>query len=131
MTIPVSAVASVGACRCTSGKRARRWLEQGVPQCVSCSNGRHEMGAEDEHLADPYRITLTQSRRLSRPPPMRWKPNVVDARLAIIGDTHLRRGSRRLPEECVRRLAMADLILHTGDHCFAARLRNCVPSDHP
>jgi putative phosphoesterase len=36
--------------------------------------------------------------------------------LAIIGDTHLPRGSRALPEECVRRLSAADLILHTGDH---------------
>jgi putative phosphoesterase len=36
-------------------------------------------------------------------------------RLAIVADTHLPRGSRRLPEECVRRLRAADLILHAGD----------------
>jgi uncharacterized protein len=35
--------------------------------------------------------------------------------VAAIGDTHLPRGSRTLPEECVRRLAAADAILHTGD----------------
>ena len=35
--------------------------------------------------------------------------------VAAIGDTHLPRGSRALPEECVRRLAAADAILHTGD----------------
>jgi uncharacterized protein len=47
---------------------------------------------------------------------------VPDARLAIIGDTHLPRGPRRLPQECVRRLVMADLILHTGDHCSVESL---------
>ena len=36
-------------------------------------------------------------------------------RLAIISDTHLPRGSRALPEACVRRLRDADLILHAGD----------------
>jgi putative phosphoesterase len=36
-------------------------------------------------------------------------------KIAVIADTHLPRGSRRLPEECVRRLASADLILHAGD----------------
>jgi putative phosphoesterase len=36
--------------------------------------------------------------------------------IALIGDTHLPRGSRSLPDECLRRLRGADLILHTGDH---------------
>jgi putative phosphoesterase len=36
-------------------------------------------------------------------------------RLAIIGDTHLPRGARALPEACVARLRAADAILHTGD----------------
>lgn len=36
-------------------------------------------------------------------------------RIAVISDTHLPRGSRRLPEECVRRLEAADLIVHAGD----------------
>ena len=36
--------------------------------------------------------------------------------IAVIGDTHLPRGSRALPEGCVRRLREAELILHTGDH---------------
>jgi uncharacterized protein len=35
--------------------------------------------------------------------------------IAVISDTHLPRGSRRLPEECVDRLRAADLILHAGD----------------
>ncbi len=35
--------------------------------------------------------------------------------IAVISDTHLPRGSRRLPEECVDRLRAADLILHGGD----------------
>jgi putative phosphoesterase len=36
-------------------------------------------------------------------------------RLAIISDTHLPRGARRLPDACVARLRAADLILHAGD----------------
>jgi putative phosphoesterase len=36
-------------------------------------------------------------------------------RLAIISDTHLPRGQRRLPDACVQRLRAADLILHAGD----------------
>jgi putative phosphoesterase len=35
--------------------------------------------------------------------------------IAIISDTHLPRGARRLPEACVARLRAADLILHAGD----------------
>ena len=35
--------------------------------------------------------------------------------LAIISDTHMPRGDRRLPEGCVRRLAAADAIIHAGD----------------
>ena len=37
------------------------------------------------------------------------------ARVAVIADTHLPRGGRRLPEECVRTLERADLIVHAGD----------------
>jgi uncharacterized protein len=37
------------------------------------------------------------------------------AHVAVIADTHLPRGARRLPEECLRRLAAADAILHAGD----------------
>jgi len=36
-------------------------------------------------------------------------------RLAIISDTHLPRGARRIPEACLERLRAADLILHAGD----------------
>ena len=35
--------------------------------------------------------------------------------IAIISDTHLPRGSRRLPDACVDRLEAADLIVHAGD----------------
>jgi uncharacterized protein len=35
--------------------------------------------------------------------------------IAVISDTHMPRGSRRLPEACVERLREADLILHAGD----------------
>ena len=35
--------------------------------------------------------------------------------MAIIADTHLPRGGRRLPAACLERLRAADLILHAGD----------------
>jgi putative phosphoesterase len=35
--------------------------------------------------------------------------------IAIVADTHLPRGTRRLPDACVRRLRAADLIVHAGD----------------
>jgi len=35
--------------------------------------------------------------------------------LAIISDTHLPRGARRLPGACIERLRAADLIVHAGD----------------
>jgi uncharacterized protein len=36
-------------------------------------------------------------------------------RIAVIADTHMPRGARRLPDACVERLRAADLILHAGD----------------
>ena len=35
--------------------------------------------------------------------------------VALISDTHLPRGRRRLPERCAERLTASDLILHAGD----------------
>jgi putative phosphoesterase len=43
-------------------------------------------------------------------------------RLAVISDTHLPRGARRLPDACVAQLAAADAILHAGDLMEAAVL---------
>ena len=43
-------------------------------------------------------------------------------RIAVIADTHLPRGSRRLPDACVERLRAADLILHAGDVASAGAL---------
>lgn len=42
--------------------------------------------------------------------------------LAVIADTHLPRGRRRLPDGCRRQLAHADLILHAGDVLSASTL---------
>ncbi len=36
-------------------------------------------------------------------------------RIAVISDTHMPRGTRVLPAECVERLRAADLIVHAGD----------------
>ena len=35
--------------------------------------------------------------------------------IAVISDTHLPRGNRRLPRGCVERIRNADLLLHAGD----------------
>jgi putative phosphoesterase len=35
--------------------------------------------------------------------------------IAVISDTHLPRGRRRLPDACVERIRTADLLLHAGD----------------
>jgi uncharacterized protein len=35
--------------------------------------------------------------------------------IAVISDTHMPRGGRRLPDACVERIAGADLLLHAGD----------------
>ncbi len=35
--------------------------------------------------------------------------------IALISDTHMPRGKRRLPDACVERLKAADLIVHAGD----------------
>jgi uncharacterized protein len=43
-------------------------------------------------------------------------------RLAIISDTHLPRGARRLPDACLERLRAADAILHAGDFVAASVL---------
>ena len=35
--------------------------------------------------------------------------------VAVIADTHLPRGARRIPDPCLERMREADLILHAGD----------------
>jgi uncharacterized protein len=42
--------------------------------------------------------------------------------LAIVSDTHLPKGARRLPDACVERLRAADLIVHVGDFATVAVL---------
>jgi putative phosphoesterase len=43
--------------------------------------------------------------------------------IAIISDTHLPRGARRLPDACLERIAAADLLLHAGDFVTVEVLR--------
>jgi uncharacterized protein len=43
--------------------------------------------------------------------------------IAVISDTHLPRGARRLPEACVEQIAAADLLLHAGDFSTVEVLR--------
>ena len=42
--------------------------------------------------------------------------------IAVISDTHLPRGSRRLPDACLERIRAADLLLHAGDFTAATVL---------
>jgi uncharacterized protein len=42
--------------------------------------------------------------------------------VAVVADTHLPRGGRRLPERCVELLARADAIIHAGDFVTLAIL---------
>ena len=42
--------------------------------------------------------------------------------VAVISDTHLPRGTRRIPEACLEQLRAADLILHAGDVTAASVL---------
>lgn len=53
--------------------------------------------------------------------------------VAVLSDTHLPRGARRLPEACLEALRAADLILHGGDISSAAaleQLRSLGPPVH-
>jgi len=43
-------------------------------------------------------------------------------RLAIVSDTHIPRGTRTVPDECLARCREADAILHCGDFTDAATL---------
>ena len=43
--------------------------------------------------------------------------------IAVISDTHLPRGTRRLPDACVERIAASDLLLHAGDFSTLGVLR--------
>jgi putative phosphoesterase len=43
------------------------------------------------------------------------RPLELTVEIAVISDTHMPRGNRRLPEACVDRLKQADLIIHAGD----------------
>jgi uncharacterized protein len=43
--------------------------------------------------------------------------------VAVIADTHLPRGARRLPNACIERIKAADLLLHAGDFSTLEVLR--------
>lgn len=42
--------------------------------------------------------------------------------IAILGDTHMPKGNRQLPERCTEMLSGAELIVHTGDFSAASVL---------
>ena len=52
-------------------------------------------------------------------------------RLAIVSDTHLPRGSRRIPAECLERLAASELIVHAGDFSSVAALEELLALGPP
>jgi uncharacterized protein len=43
--------------------------------------------------------------------------------IAVLADTHMPRGGRRLPDACVERIRAADLVLHAGDFSTLEVLR--------
>ncbi|HET8820905.1 MAG TPA: metallophosphoesterase family protein [Thermoleophilaceae bacterium] len=43
--------------------------------------------------------------------------------IAVISDTHMPRGARRLPDACIERIRGADLLLHAGDFSTIEVLR--------
>jgi putative phosphoesterase len=43
--------------------------------------------------------------------------------IAVLADTHMPRGGRRLPDACVERIRAADLLLHAGDFSTLEVLR--------
>ncbi|HEU5061957.1 MAG TPA: metallophosphoesterase family protein [Solirubrobacterales bacterium] len=53
--------------------------------------------------------------------------------IAVIADTHMPKGKRRLPEECVERIRQAEAVIHAGDFSAAsvlAELRGLCPRVH-
>ena len=53
--------------------------------------------------------------------------------LAVIADTHMPKGSRRLPEDCVERIAAAEAVIHAGDFFATSvleELREICPVVH-
>ena len=53
------------------------------------------------------------------------------ATVAVISDTHLPRGARRLSEGCLERLRTADLILHAGDVVAVSALEELLALGPP
>jgi uncharacterized protein len=51
--------------------------------------------------------------------------------VAVIADTHMPRGARRLPDACLVRLRESDLILHAGDVVAAAVLEEVAALGPP
>ncbi len=62
-------------------------------------------------------VVTTLCRSMPTPP-----PGARTCSLAIISDTHLPRGDRRLSPDCLSRLQAADLIIHAGDLTTAGLL---------
>jgi putative phosphoesterase len=51
--------------------------------------------------------------------------------VAVISDTHMPRGGRRLPDACAELIAAADLVLHGGDFVAAEVLRELASIGPP
>ena len=58
---------------------------------------------------------MTEARGTATPRPSYHRRSLT--RIAVISDTHLPRGARRLPARCVELCTGADLLLHCGDVC--------------
>jgi predicted phosphodiesterase len=49
--------------------------------------------------------------------------------IAVIADTHMPKGRRALPEECVERIRAADALIHAGDFSAASVLADLLHAE--
>ena len=88
---------------------AHEALEVGVP-LLERDCGRRARQDSNLRLLPPEGSAL--STELRAPAAVECRPGML---IAVISDTHMPRGARRLPDACVERIADADLLLHAGD----------------
>jgi uncharacterized protein len=54
--------------------------------------------------------------------PRRSRPSESACLIAVLADTHMPRGARRLPERCVAQIKAAEAVIHAGDFVAVSAL---------
>ena len=114
---PSSSSTSARRCRC-AGPLWRPW--RSTPRDVAGDDEARRAVAEESESA--RRACDRRPTRFGAARAARRRARRV-TRVAVVSDTHLPRGTRRLPDECVARLAAADVVLHAGDFVRLSVLR--------